>query len=155
MIINQKIVFSQPHTLQILQNIIQDDLLFFQSIYPEFFVWFEGKVLPGLFNAERSILIEERNNEIAGFAILKHTYSESKICTLRVRDTYENSGIGIKLFEQSFDLLETSSPLLSVSDEMYPKFNKIFKYFGFSHEETYPEIYRPNVAELSFNGALL
>lgn len=155
MIIDQKILIAQPCTLQMLKVIIKEDITFFQSKYPEFQLWFEEKVLPGLLVAERSIIVETRNSQIAGFAILKHNHEESKICTLRVRDDYANTGIGIRLFEKSFDLLETSSPLLSVSDEMYPKFNKIFRYFGFSHEETYHELYRPKVAELSFNGALV
>lgn len=154
MIINNRSITSQPCALELLKITINADILFFQNMYPDFSIWFEEKVLPGLLTSERSIIIEERNSEIAGFAILKHTHMESKICTLRVRDTYENTGLGIKLFEQSFDLLETSSPLLSVSDEMLPKFNKIFKYFGFSHEDTYPEKYRPKASELSFNGLL-
>ena len=154
MLITRDTVIVQPQITQKLQLMIAEDLLFFKSKYPEFNIWFEKKVLPGLMTGERTIIVENRDNEVAGFAILKHTNDESKICTLRIRDAYENKGLGIKLFERSFNILETTTPLLSVSDEIYPMYQRIFKYFNFLHEATYYEKYRPRINEFSFNGLL-
>lgn len=123
--------------------------------YPEFASWFHNKITHGVISGERSVIFEERNGIIVGFTILKHTSKEKKICTLRVTEDYQNKGLGVKLFDKSFDLLETEKPLLSVSETMLPDFNKMFNYFGFKEEQEYKGIYIPNVYEISYNGELI
>lgn len=139
---------------QSLYTMIHEDLPIFRGNYPLFDEWFQHVVIPGLLKSERTIVVEKRQDIIAGILILKHTSRESKICSLRVRPQFENSGLGVRLFEQAFEILETEEPLLSVSEHNHLKFEKLFKYFGFSHEKTYMGIYRLNIQELSYNGIL-
>jgi hypothetical protein len=96
--------------------------------YPDFKYWFYEKVVPGIDHGSRKILDVRRNGVIIGIAILKKDRNETKLCTLKVHQDYQNLGIGIKLFHQSFDWLETSKPLLTVNEERHPQFKRIFKY---------------------------
>ena len=154
-VINQEsLCFPSQLSIKSLYTMIDEDLLMFRGNYPLFDKWFQHVVIPGLLKSERTIVIEKRQDVVAGILILKHTSSESKICSLRVRPQFENSGLGVRLFQQAFDILETESPLLSISEHNYSRFERIFKYFGFSHEKTYMGIYRPNIQELSYNGIL-
>lgn len=56
-------------------------------------------------------------------------------------------------FRKSFDVLGTSTakPLLSISEDKLPEFEKIFNYFGFVKTETYHNLYYPNTTEISYN----
>ena len=67
---------------------------------------------------------------------------------------FQNKGIGIKLFQKSFDALETEKPLLSVSERKLSEFEKIFNYFGFVQTEKYSDLYKKNMIEISYNGYL-
>ncbi|MEY8689299.1 MAG: hypothetical protein AB9M53_05405, partial [Leptothrix sp. (in: b-proteobacteria)] len=123
--------------------------------YPDFESWFESKVRAELLSGQRSILVEYRSGQLAGLAILKQGLDEKKLCCLRIMPSFESSGIGIRLFERSFEVLGTEKPLLSVSEEMLPKFARIFRHFGFSQEGKYIGLYRQNKCETSFNGILV
>lgn len=122
--------------------------------YPEFYNWLTNKVLPGLMTGERSIILEHRQHQLAGVSILKDTIDEKKLCCLRVLPAFQGKGVGIKLFDRTFEELVTESPLLSISEETAPKFQKILNYYGFKVEEEYPDYYRPSKTEYSFNGIL-
>jgi hypothetical protein len=58
------------------------------------------------------------------------------------------------MFEDSFELLGTEKPLLSIAEESHPQFHRIFNYFGFEHTQSYPDLYRPAKTEHSYNGEL-
>lgn len=145
---------KDPDALRLVLNMLAEDFVHLRSSYPEFEYWLLHKVIPGLLHGERSIFIEQRNSVVAGIVILKHTADEKKICTLRVRPEYECLGLGVRLFEKSFEVLETERPLLSVSENAYPKFSRLFDHFDFSHRASYAGMYLPRISELSFNGVL-
>lgn len=130
------------------------DTEFLRSSYPNFDDWFMSKVLPGIYTGERTLIIEERGSAVVGLLILKHTATEKKLCTLRVRPEFENRGLGVRLFETAFERLGTERPLLSVSESSLPKFARIFEHFGFSQAGVYRGLYLPHIHELSFNGLL-
>lgn len=138
----------------ILLNHIYEYLSNMSLYYPDFKTWIDNKVMKGIHTGERSILLEYSGEQIAGIAILKDTVEEKKLCCLRVLPQYEGSGIGLKLFERAFEELKTRMPLLSVAQENSLKFKKIFDYYGFTLEEKYPDYYRPQNTEFSFNGLL-
>lgn len=127
------------------------DLKFF---YPDFKSWISETVVPGILSGERSIILEYRKDDLAGLAILKDSPLEKKLCCLQVMPQFHGSGIGLTLFERSFDLLDTKNPLLSISEEQKNNFLKIFKYYGFEFGEEYYDYYRPLKNEFSFNGLL-
>lgn len=74
-----------------------------------------------------------------------------KLCTLRVVENYQNKGIGIRLFEKSFETLNTRKPLLSVSEEKLPSFKRIFDCYGFKLTSIKDGYYRPNKKEYFYN----
>ena len=143
-----------PWLLSEAVNYISQDAELLRSSYPLFDQWFTTKVLPGIHEGERTLLIEKRGSLAVGFLILKHTDTEKKLCTLRVRPSYESKGLGVRLFQAAFQLLGTERPLLSVSELAVPKFERIFKYFGFAQEAEYQGRYIPMVDELAYNGLL-
>lgn len=124
------------------------------DFYPDFSLWFEGKVEPGLMTGERSLLIRHVGERLAGIAVLKHDGLETKLCCLRVLPEFAGSGVGLRLFEDSFEHLKTSQPLLSVCEEQLPKFIRIFDYFGFRLGHRYQDFYRAGSSEHSYNGLL-
>ncbi|MEN9480446.1 MAG: hypothetical protein RLZZ298_1841 [Pseudomonadota bacterium] len=135
-------------------NVIYQDSNFLRSSYPLFDQWFTQKVLPGIYSGERTLLIEKRASLAVAYLILKHTSTEKKLCTLRVRPNYESKGLGVRLFQTAFELLETERPLLSVSEPAVPKFERIFKYFAFAQEAAYKGRYIPMINEFAYNGLL-
>lgn len=91
------------------------------------------------------------DKDLKGVSIIKNTQEEKKICTLRVMEKYQNRGIGLRLFEKSFETLQTRFPLLSVSEEKYPDFKKIFDYYGFKLTSIKENYYRIGKKEFFFN----
>lgn len=124
------------------------------TYYPDIHLWIKNVVKKGIVNGERKIILNIINNEIAGIAIIKDTQIEKKICCLRVFNKYINSGCGVLLFKKSMELLQTEKPLLTIEKGKIECFTKIFNYFGYLKTEEYPNFYKNNLTELSFNGLL-
>lgn len=154
LVLTQESLRDSPRLLWEALTAISRDVDFLRSNYPEFDRWLLGKVFPGIVRGERTLVVERRGDQTAAVMILKHTASEKKLCTLRVRPDFESRGLGVRLFESAFDLLGTERPLLSVSESAMPRFERLFVHFGFAQEETYDGLYLPKVKELSFNGLL-
>ena len=152
--IDSKFILEQEDVALHLVNYVFTDLKKLSWQYPNFESWLEEKVLTGLYNGTRSIIVEWREDKIAGVAILKHDSEEKKLCSLIIMPDFQNKGIGIKLFKKVFAVLGTDKPLLSISEDKLPEFEKIFNYFGFVKTETYPNLYHPNSTEISYNGYL-
>ena len=121
-----------------------------KNFYPNFEDWYFKKVVPDLFCGKRIIISENRNDNIAGVAILKLN-TEKKLSTLKVSPEYLNRGIGLKLFEKSFQLLETEKPFLTVSEEKLSEFKKLFDYYDFKMTSVHDSLYRIGKKEYFFN----
>lgn len=134
---------------------ILPELTQLSTLYPAFSKWYGDKVVPGLLVGERTVLLRFVGRQLGGIAIVKNTISEKKLCCLRVLPDFEGSGLGIKLFQDAFEVLCTDKPLLSVAEEQMSRFSKIFSHFGFEIEGEYKELYRKSRTEYSFNGSLL
>jgi GNAT superfamily N-acetyltransferase len=147
-------VTASPWLLDAALKVVCQDSDFLRSSYPHFDKWFASKVLPGIYAGERTLLVEERESTAVGLLILKHSATEKKLCTLRVRPHFESRGLGVRLFETAFQILGTDRPLLSVSEPAAPKFERLFRYFGFAQEAVYQGRYLPMVDELAYNGLL-
>lgn len=153
-ILDQGSVKRNSDLYHVIFDDIKDQSVFLSQNYPLFEKWLNEKVIPNIINGERSIVVEKRYGNLVAFMILKHTKQEKKICTLRVMPEYEHSGLGINLFKLGFEILGTEKPLLSISDNMKSKFEKVFDYFGFKKERSYYGLYLPFREEISFNGLL-
>ena len=132
--------------------------------YPDFVKWYTDKIIPGIEKGDREILLRHQHGRVSGIVILKNTLlnedsvkdpSERKICCLRVLPEYQNQGIGVKLFIRSMDRLETDKPLLSISSNNLNRFKNIMDYFNFKQYQHYPDLYRKNSEEISYNGYLI
>lgn len=132
-------------------QIILDDI---QTYYPDFKKWYSTKVIPGLINNSREIITEYRNNQLIGIAIIKKEKDEKKICTIKVIPEYQNKGIGIKLFKKSLKALNTDKPFVTVPEERFNEFHKIFTHFGFTLTQIKEDYYRKGKKEYIYNGAL-
>jgi GNAT superfamily N-acetyltransferase len=135
-------------------RVVAQDAEFLRSSYPQFDEWFATKVIPGIYAGERTLLLETRDAAAVGLLIVKHTDTEKKLCTLRVRPHFESRGLGVRLFQTAFEILGTERPLLSVSQPVAPKFHRLFTHFGFAKEAVYRGRYLPMVNELAYNGLL-
>ena len=118
--------------------------------YPNFENWYYTNVIPSVLNGDKEFILEIRNSKIVGLAIIKH--SEKKLCHLSIFDEYKNKGYGLKLFEKSFQALGTNKPYLTVSEEKYIEFKRIFNYYGFKLKDKKLNVYRENKYEYYFNG---
>lgn len=154
LLIDSKFILKQEDVTLPLVNYVFTELKKLSWQYPNFESWLDEKVLTGLYDGTRSIIVEWREDKIAGVAILKHDSTEKKLCCLIIMPDFQNKGIGIKLFKKAFSVLGTDKPLLSISEDKLPEFEKIFNYFGFVKTETYPNLYNPNSTEISYNGYL-
>lgn len=120
-----------------------------EQFYPYFKNWYFEKVVPDILNNKRDLLFENRNDRVVGLSLVK--YEEKKLCTLKVFEEYQNKGFGLQLFEKSFEALDTSKPFLTVSEEKYLEFQKIFKYYGFELTSVKEGLYRDTKLEYFFN----
>jgi len=117
--------------------------------YPEFDKWYYNNVVPSVINGDKEFVFEIRNEKIVGVAIIKH--SEKKLCHLSIFEEYKNKGYGLSLFEKVFYKLDTNKPYLTVSEEKYTEFKKIFNYYGFELSDCKRDVYRKNKIEYYFN----
>lgn len=121
-----------------------------QQFYPDFRDWYFSKVVPDILNSSREFIFEnDSNNFIVGLSLIK--FEEKKLCTLKVFDEFQNKGYGLKLFEKSFEKLNTNKPFLTVSEEKYSEFKKIFDYYGFELTNVKSSVYRQGKLEFFFN----
>lgn len=120
-----------------------------EQFYPNFKNWYYGKVIPDLFLDKRNFIFEKRNDNIVGLSLVK--YDEKKLCTLKIFEEYQNKGYGLKLFEKTFKELDTDKPFLTVSEEKYVEFKKVFSYYNFELTSIKKDYYRNDKLEYFFN----
>lgn len=153
-VVDHLLLRRDPHAYDLAVSVARERLGHLSFFYPDFGKWFSQKVEPGLATGARTLLMRRVAGELAGITILKHDLEESKLCCLRVLPGFNGSGLGLRLFEDSFEMLKTEHPLLSVSEEQLPQFQRVFDHFGFRHGGRYDGVYRKGVIEHSFNGLL-
>lgn len=119
--------------------------------YPDFYNWYHEKVIP---DPNRKILVLSEGQKIAGVLITKDGF-EKKICTLRVNKKYRHKGLGSYLMKQSFNLLNTDKPIITVSENHLFEFNPLLRRFGFDLKRIYHNYYMIGKNEYSFNGYLV
>lgn len=122
--------------------------------YPNFSQWFYGKVVPGLVNHTRVIcIVKDEKGTILGVLITKND-GEKKICTLRVASGGRRQGIGRMLLEESFKILNTNRPMITVSQSHISEFKKLLGQYHFKLKQVYYGYYSHEQLEYSYNGLL-
>lgn len=132
---------------------VYEALTSLEQEYPHFKQWFFETTVPGVVAGTRKIFTASVSNKIAGVLIVKDA-DEKKICTLRVQQEYRRMGIGHQLMECAVQTLNTSKPLITVSDEHFDEFESLFAEFGFVAVAAYVGYYRKGHTEFAFNGYL-
>ena len=130
-------------------------LPFLQSLdqyYPEISRWYLDKVLPGVTAGSDILLLAEDHGQLAGIALGKRSPEETKLRCLRVAPPWQNSGLGLKLLERMFELLDTDKPLCTVSEELLHQYSRPFVMrYGFNLSAVDKGKYRPGKLEYQFN----
>ena len=114
---------------------IQDMLSFIKKDYEHFFEWYWSTAIPKLFNNKMEFLVAIDKNNIIGILIAKKEENESKICTLYVKEDYQNKGVGSSLLKESFKYLQTTKPILTFTDYKLPMFQGIIDKYDWSIDE--------------------
>jgi predicted acetyltransferase len=135
-------------------EIVYESLRLLNSEYPDFDKWFYQKVVKGIKEGDRSIIANFCDNELAAISILKSNDLENKICTFRVIEKFRGKGIGLNLMKDSFKVLNTTAPLITISEKRLHQFSKLLEVFNFNLHEVYDSYYLNGVKEYSFNGPL-
>lgn len=155
LLIDKKMFESDPEGFDEFVASVRVHLIHLSVFYPLFPKWFDLKVVPGLMSGERTVFLRNVNGGLGGLGIIKNDGREKKICCLRVLPHLSGSGLGLKLFDEAFELLGTDRPLLSVSGEQVVNFHRIFKHFNFEIGGRYDDLYRVGGVEYSYNGSLI
>lgn len=119
--------------------------------YPNIESWLGQKVFPGIITGSRKVTVIYREHRIAAVGIAKNENGEKKICTVRVSNFYSGYGMGIRIFNELMEWLETDKPHLTVSENKLPMFQRIFDHFGFTCTSTHKGRYREGAVEYFFN----
>lgn len=98
--------------------------------YPGFEKWLK-RVFIEIPLGRRVVVLDTDNGVIRGLAILKNTTGEKKVCTLRVGEKYRRQGIGTRLLRESYRILGTDRPLLTVSERNIDSFMPFLAKEGF------------------------
>lgn len=135
---------------------IKNFILDISELYPNFESWIDQKVVPSILNSsDRKIILltlkENQKFNIVGISILKDSFNEKKICTLSVNKNYRNLGIATFLFEESFKILNTRKPFLTISEDNYDLFLPIIKKFDFKITSIKKDIYKQEKKEYYLN----
>lgn len=122
--------------------------------YGGFYNWYYSKIIPGIYNGTRAIILKEAKNNIVAITILKKDTEEEKICTFRVNKDFKEIGIGTELMEHSLDVLNNDSPIITVSSKNILQFTKLLDNYNFKLTDSYESYYIKGLTEYSFNGYL-
>lgn len=96
-------------------NIIEDISKMMLKEYPNFYEWFNNKVLPELANNTRNIVFLQRNNKIIGFLIIKNTPKEKKISNIYIKYSLFYEQYWNCLVDKAIDILEDDYPVIIIS----------------------------------------
>lgn len=98
------------------------------------------------------ILVSKDKGIITGVAIGKKSEEENKLRCIRVMKDYRYQGLGIRLMDRMFEILEDEHPLCTVSEEMMHQYSRSFvNRYGFSLDEVNRGMYRKGKLEYVFN----
>ena len=123
----------------------------FKKDYPDYENWFWEKQVTGLFEGTRDIIVAIKNNKVIGISNIKNTSLEKKICTLSVDKRYRMKTIGSKLVDISLKLLNTKTPVITMSLCKLPEFSSIIKKNNWVVTSIYKDLYKEGLYEIFFN----
>lgn len=130
-----------------------------ELVYPCFRKWFYERVSFELgFGRELLVLAKSAHSPCLegslGFAVLKKTDDERKICLFHISSRERFKGYGRKLFQACLDYLETDTPLMTVSEGRKEEFHGLLDHYQFQLTQELCGYYVENRMEYVFNNYL-
>lgn len=106
--------------------ILRDVKIAMEKDYPDFYNWFNNKVIPGLENGTRNIIVMYKKNKLIGFTNLKKTEKEKKMSNLTVKSSLFYEKQWNLIVNEALNWLETEDPVIIMSKlETYKSINLI------------------------------
>lgn len=124
------------------------------GFYPDFSGWVSRKVVPGIINGDREIIIALNAEKQIGYSVIKNTVKEKKICTLYVEPEARSQHIGTALLNISKIRLKEDHPLITVSEDRVHFFEKLFNGSGFVKIDGINDLYVKGKTEFVYNREL-
>ena len=112
--------------------------------YPEYLKWFYTVNLPRIFKEEGDIIFYLDGLEVVSLSTLKNS-DEKKICTLLVNEDYRKKGYSKQILEDSFEYLQTETPLITIPTKRLEEFDKIIDAYHWSESSRTDEYYSEEV----------
>lgn len=112
--------------------------------YPEYLKWFYTVNLPRIFKGEGDIIFYLDGLEVVSLSTLKNS-DEKKICTLLVNEDYRKKGYSKQILEDSFEYLQTETPLITIPTKRLEEFDKIIDAYHWSESSRTDEYYSEEV----------
>lgn len=135
-----------------IDNIVKNILDMTRSLkkyYPEYESWFINKHIPGIYLGTRDAILLMINNDIVGICNIK--YEENKICTLFIKEEYQNKGMVKELIEEAIILLKVTDPLLTIPKSVIYKYESIIKKYNWKLIQSIDNYYVEGSTELVYN----
>ena len=113
--------------------------------YPEYYKWYFGKTIPRVITGTGEILFYLDGFNVIGLTILKNTSDEKKLCTFMINEDYRKKGYSMLLLEDSFKILGTEKPLITIPKYRLDEFKKIIDVYGWQESYISGNYYSPEV----------
>lgn len=128
------------------------DFLNEENDYPNIHYWFWNKVVPSVLINNDKIILCYSDNNLAGISIIKN-YGEEKLRCFKMKEKYKKSIYVMKFFKFTMTHFNNKKPLLSVSENNFHLFSRIFiNIFEFELVQVYKGLYSKGKLEYQFNG---
>ena len=150
-------LISKGYSPEKLQKILNDVLILSLQVkddYPDYKNWFITKQIPGIYENTRNIIIAHIDGRIVGFASLKKTQEEKKICTFYVEKSFRRNKIGTILVEKAIEFLEESRPLITIPMDKLNEFIRIANKYNWEITDIKENLYRTSTPEVIVNGII-
>lgn len=134
---------------------IRDFLLESSHLYPAIDSWWDDRVRPMLERGRRIVLVADDGNSLDGLFIGKPGDS-AKLCTLRLRESVRNQGVGRVLLTEGLRRLLASHPSrfhVTISEGAEEGCVPFFESIGFHRIAIQPNRYKMGVDEFVYSSS--
>ena len=132
---------------------IREFLIESSFLYPGIETWWDKQVLPNIEQGKRVVLVVDTGDSIEGLFIGK-TGNSAKLCTLRLRESIRNQGVGRVLVTEGLSRLlnhGTNGFHVTVSEASEEGSTAFFESIGFRRIAVERNRYRSGVDELIYS----
>src|SRR6266542_4394737 len=124
------------------------------SLYPGIDNWFDKKVIPGINNGKRHAFLMMHNGRAIAETIVKFG-NDSKLCSMRIKPSFQNYSLGILLFAEVAKALgnKSHSVHFTAPESLTLQRKGLFRRLGFRCIGKSSRIYRKGEDEFVFHAS--